>query len=198
MTLRIERWPRWMAVTLLACALAPLSTLTPVGAWAARGAAGADPTAPRSRATAVAHEWPNTWQGSTLRPLAMTAVEQRFASRFPGAIARFTDDERVIVLRHVTQPTRMLHPATDCFRALGYRIHNARLERADVATPANDDAVPLKRCFEAERDGERLRVCEHIVGQRGDQHTDTSAWFWAASMGKSQGPWLAVTVVEGL
>lgn len=137
------------------------------------------------------------WDGAPLRPLALSDVEHRFAQRFPGRIARFTDDDaRIFVMRHVTQPTRMLHPAVDCFRATGYRIDHARLE--------HDGQQRLWRCFEARRGdsgdaGEaNLRVCERIESAQGDAYTDASSWFWGAALGHSSGPWRAITVVEAL
>lgn len=144
------------------------------------------------QAAAARHvEWPHEWDGRALRPLASTAVEQRFAARFPGAIGRFTDGERVLVLRRVTQPTRLLHPAADCFRGLGYRIARTQLE--------HDDKQRLWRCFEAAgADGQRLRVCERIVADDGSAFVDASSWFWSAALGQSHGPWLAVTLVEAL
>jgi hypothetical protein len=149
------------------------------------------PGSSRADGTARHVEWPTQWDGRTLRPQAMSEVEQRFAARFPGAIARFSDGERVIVLRRVEQPTRMLHPAADCFRGLGYAIERAGLER--------DAQQRLWRCFEAEgRDGQRLRVCERIEAQDGASFIDPSSWFWAAALGQSAGPWQAITVVEAL
>ncbi len=138
-------------------------------------------------AVSRAVEWPQRFDGRLLRPLALSAVEQRFASAFPGAIGRFSDGERLLVLRDVQRPTRMLHPATDCYRGLGYAIADARLER--------DDRQRLWRCFEARRGGQRLRVCERIEDAQGLAFTDTSAWFWAAALGRSTGPWQAVTTV---
>ena len=136
-------------------------------------------------------EWPLELEGRRLRPLALSAVEQRFAERFPGAIARFTDGEHTIVLRHVAQPTRMLHPATDCYRGLGYRIVASGLEREREPKAR---AVPaVWRCFVAEKNGQRLRVCEVITDPRGRSFSDTSAWYWAAVTGRSHGPWQAVT-----
>ena len=150
-------------------------------------------SAPRAEPAARHTEWPHAWEGRVLRPLGITEVEQRFAARFPGAIARFSDGPRVLVLRRVNEPTRMLHPAADCFRGLGYRIEATRLE--------HDAQQRLWRCFEAEgRDGQRLRVCERIapVEGRGEAFVDASSWFWAAVTGRSQGPWQAVTVVEAM
>lgn len=97
----------------------------------------------------------------------------------------------MLVLRRVEQPTRMLHPAADCFRGLGYRIERTQLER--------DAQQRLWRCFEAQgTDGRRLRVCERIVGEDGTAFSDPSSWFWSAVLGRSHGPWQAVTVVEAL
>ena len=170
-----RHWPAAMVLVLGLCALLPLALPHPdVQAASARHV-----------------EWPHEWDGHPLRPLATTAVEQRFAARFPGAIGRFSDGERVLVLRSVTQPTRMLHPAADCFRGLGYGIANTRLE--------HDAQKRLWRCFEATApDGTRLRVCERIEAPDGSAFVDPSSWFWAASLGQSSGPWRAVTVVEAL
>ncbi|KQW68804.1 hypothetical protein [Methylibium sp. Root1272] len=158
------------AALLAACALAPL-------------ARDASPAEGALRAV----EWPRQFDGRTLRPLALSPVEQRFANAFPGAIGRFSDGERLLVLRDVQRPTRMLHPAADCYRGLGYSIAAARLER--------DAQQRLWRCFEAERGAQRLRVCERIADAEGQAYTDTSAWFWAAALGRSTGPWQAVTTV---
>jgi len=157
-------------------------------AWSAADAL----RAPAPQAPAVAfHEWPAQWDGTPLRPLAMSAVEERFAHRFPGAIVRMTDGQRMFVMRHVTQPTRMLHPAADCYRALGYRIEKTRLQR--------DGQGRMWRCFDAQRpDGAGLGVCERIVDAQGRDFTDTSAWYWAGVAGHSSGPWQAVTVAQPL
>ncbi|MFT3718392.1 hypothetical protein [Pseudorhodoferax sp.] len=157
----------WSAMQALALALAPAAAPAPRADW----------------------EWPAQWDGAPLRPLAPTAVEQRFARRFPGALLRATDGRRALVLRHVDAPTRMLHPAADCYRALGWRIAGPGLER--------DAQQRHWRCFTARRDGSvPLRVCERITDARGQAFTDTSAWYWAAQRGRSTGPWLAVTTAQ--
>jgi hypothetical protein len=134
-------------------------------------------------------EWPHVLDGEQLRPLAMSDVEGRFAARFPGAIARFASDEARWILRRVDQPTRMLHPATDCYRGLGYAIRDERLSAGMRG---------LQRCFVATRDGLDLTVCERIVDADGGAYTDTSAWYWMAVLGRSRGPWLAMTRAEPL
>lgn len=165
------------ALVLTLCALAP---------W--MRSAGAGPASSESLSLFV--EWPDIWEGKPLRPLALSAVEQRFAARFPGRLARLTDGEQVLVLRDVRQPTRMLHPAADCYRGLGYRIAQAQLER--------DAQQGLWRCFVAERDGRATRVCERIVDAQGQVFTDASSWFWAAQLGHSYGPWRAITTARAL
>ena len=184
-TLRLRalaHWPHALTATLLWCAMLPL---------AGHGAAPAASTA----ATGQAQEWPREWRGQTLQPLARSAVEARFAERFPGRIARFrvegSGDE--LVLRDVQRPTRMLHPAADCWRGIGWQVGAAQLVRDELVA----DAL-LWRCFEATHGGQRVRVCERIVDAQGRAYTDTSAWFWAASLGQSSGPWQAVTRVQGL
>lgn len=169
-----EQWPRMLALGLIAAALWPL---------AGRGN-GIEQAAPG------AHEWPREIDGAPLRPLALSAVEQRFAQRFPGHIGRFEADDVVWVLRDVTRPTRALHPAADCFRGLGYRIADARLQL--------DTQSRLWRCFAAQRGDERVRVCERIVDAQGESFADASSWFWAATTGRSSGPWRAMTQVEAM
>jgi hypothetical protein len=174
-TLRPRTMKLAFAVALAACALWP--ALQP-----ASGATGA--------AQRDAPEWPMAWEGKALRPLALSPVEMRFAARFPGHMARLTDGEQVLVLREVHAPTRMLHPAADCYRGLGYRILQAQLER--------DAEARLWRCFVAELAGRKTRVCERIVDAQGQAYTDTSSWFWAAQLGQSTGPWQAITTARAL
>ena len=154
--------------------------------WGAAQAVSTNP-APQTR-DGEAHmtELPANWHGAALRPLALSEVEARFARHFPGSVARMTDGTQMLVLRAVNRPTRMLHPATDCYRGLGYHIRNEQLE-------AQADHL-LWRCFLAERGKRRLRVCERIEDAQGQGFTDPSAWYWAAISGRSTGPWKATTV----
>ena len=179
-----QQWPLALIALALGCAMLPLALKR-----------NAQP------AVATPHgEWPTHWQGLALQPLALSAVELRFAAQFPGRIARFAvADRSELVLREVQRPTRMLHPAADCWRGLGWRIDATRLEYD--ARDAQAAPSALWRCFEATHNTDstqRVRVCERIVDARGLAFTDTSAWFWAASLGQSNGPWQAVTRVQGL
>ena len=179
-------WHEWLVgFALLDCAALPLlpPLLPPLAA--------PTPT-PRDRAAhaAATQDLPREWDGNRLRPLALSAVEQRFAAQFPGRVARLTDGESVLVWRDVNAPTRMLHPAADCYRALGYRIEHAGLE--------HDARSRLWRCSVAVRGGQRLRVCERIEDAAGGSFTDASSWYWAALLGRSTGPWSAITVTREL
>lgn len=172
-----EQWPHAIVALALWCAMLPL-------ALSGRAATSAPPPS---------GEWPVEWRGQPLQPLGLSPVEQRFASQFPGRIARFAlADGGELVLRDVRRPTRMLHPAADCWRSIGWSIRSTRLARDEQQSDT------LWRCFEAERHGQHVRVCERIVDAQGRGFTDTSAWFWAASLGQSSGPWQAITHVQGL
>lgn len=123
------------------------------------------------------------------RPL--TAVEERFANRFPGAIGRFADSRQEWIVRVVHRPTRLLHPAADCFRGLGYAV-----ETTHVTVDARNERWS---CFAATRGGQSLKVCERIFDLDGGRWTDTSAWYWSSLLGRTggqHGPWWAVTRVE--
>jgi hypothetical protein len=175
------------AVVLPLCALAGVVQVVVEQHHAADGGHAA--SAARA-STPLAGELPSQWHGSTLRPLALSEVELRFAQHFPGTVARLTNDQQTLVLRTVHRPTRMLHPATDCYRGLGYHIRDEQLE--------NQRDHTRWRCFIAERGGQRVRVCEHIEDASGQGFTDTSAWYWAAIAGQSVGPWRAITVATPL
>src|SRR3954471_9584540 len=95
---------------LLAAAL--LASLTPLLARSVR---------PNSALEAVTSPpWPAEFQGRLLTRVPLADAERRFLGDFPGAVARFTDGQRDLLLRWVTQPTRRLHAADDCYRAWGF------------------------------------------------------------------------------
>jgi len=131
--------------------------------------------------------WPAAWEGKTLTELPLTEIEQRFNTNFPGKIARFTDGKREIVIRWVTEATRQLHPASDCFQGLGYSVKPLAIHR--------DEKGLLWSSFAASKGNERLRVYERIYTDSGESWTDVSAWYWAA-LRQNSGSWWAVTVAE--
>jgi hypothetical protein len=120
----------------------------------------------------------------------MGEADRRFAEAFPGRIAKFTDGRREILIRWVPNPTRKLHPASDCFRGMGYRIE---------PKPVVEDLRGRRwGSFEATRGGERIQVAERIYDSAGNGWTDVSAWYWSAILGRSSGPYWAITMMEKL
>jgi hypothetical protein len=131
--------------------------------------------------------WPATFEGRQLTPLPLTAGELRFEREFSGRIARFTDGQREIALRWVTEPTRSLHPAADCLKASGYDV---------VPQPIFVDSDGLQwGSMLATRNGRTMRIRERIHDGAGGGWTDVSAWYWSALFNEN-GPWWAVTVAE--
>ena len=132
--------------------------------------------------------WPAAVVGADWEARALAEREERFARDFPGRVGRFeTPEGRTVIVREVMRPTRMLHPAADCLRALGYEITPGPIRRdAD----GRDWGT-----FIASRDGERLQVRERIVGSDERAWTDLSAWYWAAALGRAGGPWWATTEI---
>jgi len=144
--------------------------------------------APSAHTTMPFPGWPARFAGRSLHPLALTPREERFQEGFPGRIARFTDGRHEIVMRWVTRETRLLHPAVDCFRGIGYRITPLPLVR--------DAQGRCWGAFRAERDPRPLMVRELIYDDAGHTWSDTSAWYWSAALQQTPGPWWAVTMVE--
>jgi len=161
---------------LLAAAL--LAAMTPLS--------GGTPPPPTNRDATTLPPWPREFQGRPLTRVPLTEAEHRFLSGFPGDVARFTDGERDIILRWVTQPTRRLHPADDCYRAWGFSVSESKIH-------ADRDGVRW-RCFGAGKNGARREVCEQVRDAEGAHWSDISSWYWAATLDRTTGPWLVTTV----
>lgn len=131
--------------------------------------------------------WPAEFEGKTLTPLPLTEREQRFNADFPGKIGRFTDGKRELIVRWVTEGTRKLHPASDCFQGLGYTVKPLAMHR--------DEKGSLWSSFAATKGNDRLRVYERIHSDSGEAWTDVSAWYWSA-LQHGEGSWWAITIAE--
>lgn len=130
--------------------------------------------------------FPKEFEGRELTDLGLSEREKFFLDGFPGQIGRFTDGNREIVIRRVTEATRKLHSASDCFKAVGYKV---------TPLPLRIDGNDRRwSCFSAERSGDKLRVCERLEDGKGGEWTDVSTWYWAV-WGKT-GEWWAYTVAE--
>jgi hypothetical protein len=157
----------------------------------AAGAAAAAPLLPGTKIEqGPAPDWPASFEGRRLRPIAPAPEDALLARSFPGRTARFSDGRRQIVLRQVSAPTRRLHPASDCFRASGWEISPAPMQIGAGTGPAS--------CFIASRGGRTVRVCERIASAGGGSWPDISSWYWAALLDPGSGPWLAALTVEPL
>lgn len=132
--------------------------------------------------------WPSTFEGKTLTPLPLSATEKKFATGFPGRIARFSDGEREIIIRWATEATRKMHPASDCFQGLGYSVTPLAAHR--------DENGSLWASFAATKNNERLVVFERINSDSGETWTDVSSWYWSALRHEGSGSWWAITVAE--
>ena len=131
--------------------------------------------------------WPTHYEGRPLTPLPARPEDRVLGRSFPGRVARFSDGRRQIVLRQVDEATRLLHPASDCFRAIGYEVAPAPM-RMSAGGPAS--------CFTARRGGKAWLACEQVRDGAGRSWPDISSWYWAAMLGTSSGPWLAALTVE--
>lgn len=133
------------------------------------------------------------WSASPLpdnaREIGLGPREARFAREFPGRIGAFRVGAQTWIVRWIEQPTRKLHPASDCLRGSGYTVKPA-MAFADA------DGKLWGACT-ATRDREHLEVRERIFpsGEH-EGWSDVSAWYWHAVLRKSTGPWWAVTMVE--
>ena len=132
--------------------------------------------------------WPTTFEGRPIRSIPLSPREATFAAGLPGQVTRCTDGHRDIVLRWVAKPTRKLHPAADCYRGLGYTVHPRPL--------FVDEHGQTWGAFQAVRNGQSLDVRERIFDADGQSYSDISSWYWAATLGKTTGPWWAVTIAE--
>ena len=132
--------------------------------------------------------WPKTWESLTLKPLDLKEDEKIFEESFPGRVARFTDGQREITFRWITEATRKLHPVADCMRAKGFRVE---------VLPGMKDQARVWGAMKVETGSQHLNVYECFFDQDfKESWSDVSQWFWSAYLGHSKGPWWAVTVVE--
>ncbi len=126
--------------------------------------------------------WPKKWKGEWLEPMPLTRREAVFAEGFPGKIGVFQAGENRVILRTVNRATRKLHSSADCLKATGYEVTNNR--------PGD---------FKAVRGSERFEVFERVYesGIHSEREwADISGWFWDAALNRTEGPWLAITVIS--
>jgi hypothetical protein len=166
---------RIISIYIITCALAALVPFLPV-------------QPPVYSGDQSPYPFPDRYQGRKLKPLALTERERQFYRHFPGKMSKMTDGIRHITCKWIEHPTRKLHPASDCYRGMGYSIH---------PEPIRIDADGQRwGAFRAVKGHQNLRVKERISDLSNRCWTDVSSWYWSAFLGRSQGPWLVVTVSE--
>lgn len=138
----------------------------------------------------AAHDAFPGWQSAPLadhwQPAALGPREARFAQDFPGRIAVFTDGRATCVVRWVDRPTRWLHPARDCLRALGFTTAPGPIQARPDGTRWGT--------VTADRDDTRLQVHERLITTDGHgAWTDVSGWYWHAVLSPRSGPWWMIT-----
>jgi hypothetical protein len=172
-----QMMPRIVTGLFLACALCAAATPLVVGRAAST-----------SKLATDFPGWPAAYEGRPLQALPLTPREDFLLRDFPGKVGRFTDGRRELIIRWVGAPTRLLHPASDCFKALGYSI---------APLPARtDSAGRFMSCAKVTKAGASLAMCEIIVDQRQASMADVSAWYWGALWGTTTGPWWSFVVAE--
>lgn len=132
--------------------------------------------------------WPREWDGRPLEQKPLSEKEDAFAKTFPGRTGRFSDGQREMIIRWVTEPTRKLHPASDCLRAFGAHV---------TARPLHiDNQGTAWGSLEVVQHGRRFWVHEQFRDAAGGTWSDVSSWYWAAVRGKTTGPWWVYDILE--
>jgi len=128
--------------------------------------------------------WPTEFRGQPLLEQPLSERENGFLKDFPGDIKRFRAGEREVLIRYVSQATRMLHPSSDCLKGAGYSIKAIAGEKDELGRHWS--------CNLAIRKNEKLKVCE-LVSDGQQTWPDASSWYWSAIWRQSRGPWWAYT-----
>jgi hypothetical protein len=131
-------------------------------------------------------EWPRELEGKPLQMIELSGAEKGFVADFPGAVGRFTDGSREIIVRLIDRETRKLHPAADCLKGAGYTVKPMPLF-------VDREGRNWGR-VEARRANTVLEVREIIVDSRGNSWHDVSSWFWAGVLKRTIGPYTAFVV----
>lgn len=147
---------------------------------------------PESRASAALPELPDfpaRIEGRALSPCAPSELEAPFLARFPGRVGRFTDGERLWILRQVATPTLALHSSARCLRAAGWNVA--------AAEALKDAEGSVWSAVRATREGVAVTLRERVVSHAtGRTWPDVDAWRWDTWFGRDPGPWCAMTAIE--
>jgi len=152
------------------------------------------------------HDWPVSWNGSPLKRMPVNPALGEFLRDFPGRMAEFqvVHTGQRMFLRWTPVPTRMLHTAEGCYRAMGGRVsplpavkdrHGHTWSRFSVGWQDGGETVVRQCYFAVERRPSTRKLEERVAGAR--SWPDASSWYWgAAGPLSSVEATLAVTVTE--
>lgn len=132
-------------------------------------------------------DWPETFEG---RPLVRGEDRIPAGDAFPGSLAQFSDGTRQILFKAVSRPSRRVHPAADCYRGSGWRIHPAPLHI--------DGDGRHWSAFDASRQGRTVQVRELVTDSDGKSWSTISAWYWSAVFDRTRPPWTVIVVATPL
>ena len=127
--------------------------------------------------------WPSQLDGRPLTRLADTPEETRFYAEQPTKHARFSDGQRVVLMRWADERIEGFHLAGPCFRAFGFQLQEL--------APSS-----VESCFRASRGDVTQRVCEHIRDGKGRTFGSMHAWHLAQLLGSTEPPYLGISIVE--
>lgn len=133
-------------------------------------------------------KFPTEFENKPIQELGLTEIEVYFMQDFPGIVKRFTDGERELIIRYVSEASRKLHSPADCFAGNGYQITHLPLKI--------DNENNRWGCFLAKKNGNNLKVCERIYTDSGENWTDVSSWYWSALSGVNTEGYWAITTAE--
>ncbi|HUR29687.1 MAG TPA: hypothetical protein VM509_15965 [Planctomycetota bacterium] len=133
--------------------------------------------------------FPDAIEGRKLVPSATSEIEIAWLASFPGRIGRFSDGERLWILRQTAQPTLRLHSSARCLRAAGWEVEPAHALR--------DAEGRIWSAYVARRSNLRALVRERVASTATSASwPDVDAWRWDAWLGRDPGPWCAYTSIE--
>jgi hypothetical protein len=135
--------------------------------------------------------WPEQFDGMPLHELPLSVRERQLMQGFSGRIARFTDGDREIIVRWTSRISQTFQSASDGFRRLGYAFQHEPFWKQIWR-----DQHGRRWGYFTTESPENLQVMERIYDDAGHQWTDVSAWYWAALLRKTVGPWWIVMTVK--
>jgi exosortase/archaeosortase family protein len=166
------------------------------------------PQADAAEGTVVRIRWPRAWCGRRLKLIRVGRAERLLVAGFPGSAAQFREQPggRRLLLRYTTRATRLLHPAENCYRGLGWKVEprpalvdaTGRTWSSFRVTRADGSQSLVRQCYFAvsPSGGEAPKDLEDWI-RGAPSWPDASSWYWSAARpGSKVRATLAITVAE--